>query len=61
MLSTTQTLDMTPIGMVFHVVKTSADTGGRSLEMEWTLFPKADGTPLHIHPTAKESYTIIEA
>ena len=60
MVTAKQTLDMTPIGMVFHIVKTPADTGGQSLEMEWTLLPKADGTPLHIHPSAKESYKVIE-
>lgn len=60
MLTANQTLDMTRIGIVFHIIKTSADTNGQSLEMEWELLPKADGTPLHIHPAAKESYRVIE-
>jgi len=60
MLSADRTLDMTPIGMVFHIMKTPGDTNGKSLEMEWELLPKADGTPLHIHPKAKESYSVIE-
>lgn len=51
---------MTPIGMVFRVVKTPADTAGKSLEMEWELLPGSDGTPVHIHPGARESYTVIE-
>ncbi len=51
---------MTPIGMIFHVLKTARETGGNSLEMEWELLPKADGTPVHIHPTAKETYKVIE-
>ena len=34
MLTSNQILDVKPIGMVFQVVKTPADTGGRALEME---------------------------
>jgi mannose-6-phosphate isomerase-like protein (cupin superfamily) len=60
MLATSQTLDMTPIGMIFRILKTPADTAGQSLEMEWTLLPRSGGTPLHTHPTAKESYTVLE-
>ena len=60
MITIHETLDMTPIGMIFHIVKTAAATGGRSLEMEWELLPKADGTPLHIHPAASESYKVLE-
>lgn len=60
MLQANQTLDMTPIGMVFHIVKTASQTNGQSLEMEWQLLPKADGTPLHIHPTAVETYKVLE-
>lgn len=41
---------MTPIGMIFHIKKTPAETNGQSLEMEWELLPKADGSPVHIHP-----------
>lgn len=46
--------------MSFHVIKTAKETKGQSLEMEWELLPKADGTPLHIHPTAKETYRVLE-
>ena len=60
MLTPNQTLDMTPIGMIFHIVKTSAETDGQRLEMEWELLPKADGTPVHIHPFADESYKVLE-
>jgi mannose-6-phosphate isomerase-like protein (cupin superfamily) len=60
MLTPNQTLDMTPIGMIFHTVKTSAETDGHRLEMEWELMPKADGTPVHIHPFADESYKVLE-
>lgn len=60
MLTPNQTLDMTPIGMVFHITKTPAETNGQSLEMEWELLPKAGGTPVHIHPNATETYRVIE-
>lgn len=60
MLTSNQILDVKPIGMVFQVVKTPADTGGRALEMEWQLLPNADGTPMHIHPKAAESYKVLE-
>jgi mannose-6-phosphate isomerase-like protein (cupin superfamily) len=60
MVTANQTLDMTPIGMVFHVVKTADDTNGKSLEIEWQLLPNADGTPLHVHPKASESYKVLE-
>jgi len=60
MLTSNQTLDMTPIGMIFHIVKTPAETHGQALEMEWELLPKADGTPVHIHPFADESYKVLE-
>ena len=45
-------LDLSPIGAVFHVKKTSAETQGRSFEMEWELLPNSGGTPVHIHPRA---------
>ena len=59
MLTPNQTLDMTPIGAVFHIVKTAQQTNGQSLEMEWELLPTSGGTPLHIHPSAKETYKVI--
>ena len=60
MTTVSETLDMTPIGMIFQVVKTAEETGGQSLEMEWELLPNADGTPLHIHPDATESYRVLQ-
>jgi mannose-6-phosphate isomerase-like protein (cupin superfamily) len=60
MLTSNQTLDMTPIGMIFHIAKTPIETNGRTLEIEWELLPKADGTPVHIHPSAKETYQVLE-
>src|SRR5438105_3160419 len=60
MLTCNQILDMTPIKMSFFIMKTAKETGGQSLEMEWKLLPKTDGTPLHIHPFANETYKVIE-
>ena len=60
MITPIQTLDMSPIGAVFYVVKTAQQTNGQSLEMEWELFPTSGGTPLHIHPSARETYKVIE-
>lgn len=53
-------LDLSPIGAIFHVIRTGDDTDGEALEMEWELSPHASGTPVHIHPQATESYDVIE-
>lgn len=60
MLASKKRLDLSPIGMVFQVVKTAQETRGLSLEMEWELLPKTAGTPLHIHPTSRETYRVLE-
>ena len=52
-------LDLSPIGAIFHVTKTAKETQGGSFEMEWELFPKTGGTPVHIHPHATESYVVL--
>ena len=52
-------LDLSPIGAIFHVTKTAKETQGGSFEMEWELFPKTGGTPVHIHPHATESYEVL--
>lgn len=59
MLQAGDVLDLTPIGAVFWIKKTAAETGGRSLEMEWELAPQTGGTPIHIHPQALESYEVL--
>jgi quercetin dioxygenase-like cupin family protein len=53
-------LDLSPIGAIFHVVRTSDDTNGEALEMVWELAPHASGTPIHVHPYATESYDVLE-
>src|SRR3954452_875960 len=58
-LNTGDTLDLSRIGMVFRVMKTGAETAGRSFEMEMDLLPRSGGTPLHLNPSAMESYEVL--
>ena len=60
MLRAGDVLDLSPIGAVFRITKTAAETHGRSFEMEWELAPETGGTPLHIHPHALESYQVLQ-
>ena len=53
-------LDLSPIGAIFHVIRTSDDTNGEAFEMEWELLPHASGTPVHVHPHATESYDVLQ-
>ena len=53
-------LDLSPIGAMFKILRTREDTAGKALEMEWRLAPRSSGTPVHIHPTATESYDVLE-
>jgi quercetin dioxygenase-like cupin family protein len=53
-------LDLSPIGATFYVKKTSIETEGYALEMEWLLAPRSSGTPIHVHPSATESYEVME-
>jgi mannose-6-phosphate isomerase-like protein (cupin superfamily) len=57
-----QILDLTPVGMKFTVLQTSADTQGKSLELHWELLPGCNmKDPLiHIHPDAVETYEVLE-
>jgi mannose-6-phosphate isomerase-like protein (cupin superfamily) len=62
MATKNQILDMTPVGMKFTVLQTSADTGGRSLDLHWELLPGCNmKDPLvHTHPHAIETYEVLE-
>ena len=60
MLRAGDVLDLTPIGAVFRIKQTAAETHGRSFEMEWELAPETGGTPVHIHPHALESYEVLQ-
>lgn len=57
-----QVLDMTPLGMKFTVLRSGADTNGRSLDLHWELLPGCNmKDPLvHTHPHAIETYDILE-
>lgn len=62
MATKNQLLDMTPLGMKFTVMQSSADTSGKSLELHWDLLPGCNmKEPLiHTHPNAIETYEILE-
>ena len=53
---------MKPLGMIFTVFKTGADTNGQSLDLHWQLLPGCNmKNPLvHTHPNAIETYEILE-
>lgn len=53
---------MTPLGMKFTVLKTGADTNGKSLDLYWELLPGCNmKKPLvHIHPDAIETYEVLD-
>jgi mannose-6-phosphate isomerase-like protein (cupin superfamily) len=55
-------LDMSPLGMIFTVQKTAAETNGKSLDLHWELLPGCNmKDPLvHTHPNAIETYEILE-
>jgi mannose-6-phosphate isomerase-like protein (cupin superfamily) len=57
-----QVLDLSPIGMIFTVIRPGADTGGRSLDLHWELLPYCNmKDPLvHVHPHAIETYEILD-
>jgi mannose-6-phosphate isomerase-like protein (cupin superfamily) len=57
-----QILDMSPLGMIFTVIKSKKDTEGRSLDLHWEVLPGCNMVdPLyHIHPEAIETYHILE-
>jgi mannose-6-phosphate isomerase-like protein (cupin superfamily) len=61
MATKNQVLDMSPLGMVFTVLQTSADTGGKSLNLHWQLLPGCNmKDPLvHTHPYAIETYEVL--
>lgn len=57
-----QILDMTPLGMIFTVLRPASDTNGKFLNLHWELLPGCNmKDPLiHIHPHAVESYEILD-
>jgi len=57
-----QILDMSPIGMIFTVIKSKTDTDGKSLDLHWKLLQKCNMVdPLyHVHPEAIETYHVLK-
>jgi mannose-6-phosphate isomerase-like protein (cupin superfamily) len=57
-----QIFDMTPVGMKFTVLRSAADTNGRSLDLHWELLPGCNLKDpfVHIHPHAIETYEVLE-
>jgi mannose-6-phosphate isomerase-like protein (cupin superfamily) len=62
MATKNQVLDMTPLGMKFTVLQTSADTAGKYLALHWDLLPGCNmKDPLiHTHPHAIETYEVLD-
>lgn len=62
MATKNQLLDMSPLGMLFTVLQTGADTDGKSLDLHWKLLPGCNmKDPLvHTHPHAIETYEVLD-
>jgi quercetin dioxygenase-like cupin family protein len=57
-VSQDRVLDFAQIGMWWKITKSTADTGGELFEPINVLAPDFAGPPLHIHPSAEESYAV---
>jgi mannose-6-phosphate isomerase-like protein (cupin superfamily) len=53
------TLNFAPMGFSLAIRRTAVETGGEAFEMEMALAPKSGGTPIHLHPTALETYEVL--
>lgn len=62
MAAKNEVLDMSPLGMVFTIINSAADTNGNSLDLHWEVLPGCNmKDPLiHKHPHAIETYEILE-
>jgi mannose-6-phosphate isomerase-like protein (cupin superfamily) len=58
-MSQDPTLDFGPMGMSWEITKSTADTAGDLFEAIHVMGPGFAGPPLHIHPTAEESYAVV--
>jgi mannose-6-phosphate isomerase-like protein (cupin superfamily) len=58
-VSQDRVLDFGPVGMWWEITRSTADTGGELFEAINVLAPDFAGPPLHIHPTAEESYAVV--
>ncbi|MEO8421258.1 MAG: cupin domain-containing protein [Hyphomicrobium sp.] len=55
----TRILDFAPVGMWWEITRSTADTRGALLEAVNVIAPDFAGPPLHIHPAAEESYSVL--
>jgi len=54
-------LDFQPgMAMRWEITRSTADTGGELLETVNWVGPRTGGPPLHVHPSAEESYEVVE-
>lgn len=58
-MSTDRTL-VWPDGSIYRITRSSADTGGELLEMEWELPPKGWAPQPHLHPRLTEEYEVLD-
>jgi hypothetical protein len=49
-----------PDGSIYRITRSSADTGGELLEMEWELPPKGWTPQPHVHPYLREEYGVLD-
>ena len=52
-------LDFGPMGMWWEITRSTADTRGEMFEAINVVGPGFAGPPLHIHPSAEESYAVV--
>jgi mannose-6-phosphate isomerase-like protein (cupin superfamily) len=54
-------LDFRPgMGMWWEITRSTEDTSGELFEATNWIEPRMPGPPVHVHPTAEESYAVIE-
>ncbi len=54
-------LDFRPgMGMWWAITRSTEDTSGELFEATNWAEPRMPGPPVHVHPTAEESYEVIE-
>ncbi len=51
-------LDCSQLGIIMTIIRSSKETKGKFLEMEWQVLPGAGGKPLHKHPFVDEIFQI---
>jgi mannose-6-phosphate isomerase-like protein (cupin superfamily) len=54
-------LDFRPgMGMWWKITRSTEDTSGELFEATNWIEPRTPGPPVHVHPTAEESYEVVE-